>query len=129
MRPVPLLMVDGVSFILSPGEFSEAPGDFCAYAAATEPTKRTAASVVILFFMSASFYGTQINVLDVAGFRRNGLGTREYFWHLADIPVALSDFRYCSHALIDQADGSRVRVIKASEDWPVEQVRRSMKKG
>ena len=36
---------------------------------------------------------------------------------------------FCSHALIDQADGSRVSVIEASKDWPVEQVRRSMKKG
>ena len=36
---------------------------------------------------------------------------------------------FCSHALIDQTDGSRVRVIEASKDWPVEQVRRSMKKG
>jgi hypothetical protein len=39
------------------------------------------------------------------------------------------EFCFCSHALIDQADGSRVRVIEASKDWPVEQVRRSMKKG
>jgi hypothetical protein len=30
---------------------------------------------------------------------------------------------FCSHALIDQTDGSRVRVIEASKDWPVEQVR------
>jgi hypothetical protein len=87
-------MLDGVSFILSPGEFSEAPGDFCAYAAATEPTKRTAASVLILFFMNASFYGTQVNVLDVARFRRNGLGTREDFWHKADVPVALPNVRF-----------------------------------
>src|SRR4029077_5664993 len=36
---------------------------------------------------------------------------------------------FCSHALIDQTDGSRVRVIEASKDWPVEQVRRSIKKG
>ena len=36
---------------------------------------------------------------------------------------------FCSHAFIDQTDGSRVRVIKASEHWPVERVRRSMKEG
>jgi hypothetical protein len=36
---------------------------------------------------------------------------------------------FCSHALIDQSDGSRVRAIRASEDWPVQQVRQSLKKG
>ncbi len=36
---------------------------------------------------------------------------------------------FCSHALIDQTDDSRVRVIEASENWPVEHVRRSMKEG
>ena len=36
---------------------------------------------------------------------------------------------FCSHPLIDQTDGSRVRVIGASEDWPVDRVRRSMKEG
>ena len=36
---------------------------------------------------------------------------------------------FCSHALIDQTDGSRVRVIEANEDWPVDRVRRSMKEG
>jgi hypothetical protein len=35
----------------------------------------------------------------------------------------------CSHTLIDQKDGSRVRVIEASNDWPVAQVRRSLKEG
>ena len=39
------------------------------------------------------------------------------FWHFSD------------HALIDQTDDSRVRVIEASENWPVEHVRRSMKEG
>ena len=29
---------------------------------------------------------------------------------------------FCSHALIDQTDGSRVRVIEANEDWPVDRV-------
>jgi hypothetical protein len=36
---------------------------------------------------------------------------------------------FCSHALIDKTDGSRVRVIEASKDWPVQQVRQSLKKG
>jgi len=36
---------------------------------------------------------------------------------------------FCSHALVDKTDGSRVRVIEASKDWPVQKVRQSMKKG
>jgi hypothetical protein len=39
------------------------------------------------------------------------------------------DNEFCSHALIDKTDGSRVRVIEASKDWPVQQVRQSFKKG
>jgi hypothetical protein len=34
---------------------------------------------------------------------------------------------FCSHALIDQT--VPVRVIEASENWPVDRVRRSMKEG
>jgi hypothetical protein len=41
-----------------------------------------------------------------------------------DLLVSDIGDEFCSHALIDQADGSRVRVIEASEDWPVEHVRR-----
>jgi hypothetical protein len=48
--------------------------------------------------MNASFYGTQINVWDVAGFRRNGLGTREDFWHKADVPVALPNVAFVGKA-------------------------------
>jgi hypothetical protein len=47
----------------------------------------------------------------------------------ADLRVSEMDDEFCSHALIDQTDGSRVRVIEASENWPVEHVRRSMKEG
>jgi hypothetical protein len=46
-----------------------------------------------------------------------------------DLRVSEIADEFCSHALIDQTGGSRVRVIEASKDWPVEQVRRSMKKG
>jgi len=46
-----------------------------------------------------------------------------------DLRVSTVADEFCSHALIDQADGSRVRVIEASKDWPVEQVQRFMKKG
>jgi hypothetical protein len=35
----------------------------------------------------------------------------------------------CSHALIDQEGGSRVRVIEASAAWPVAEVRQSLKDG
>src|SRR6516162_7493297 len=46
-----------------------------------------------------------------------------------DLRVSEIADEFCSHALIDQTGGSRVRVIEASKNWPVEQVRRSMKKG
>jgi hypothetical protein len=42
--------------------------------------------------------------------------------------LAISD-EFCSHTLIDQKDGSRVRVIDANTDWPVAQVRRSLTEG
>src|ERR1700676_5036084 len=35
----------------------------------------------------------------------------------------------CSHVLIDQEGGSRVRVIEASAAWPVAEVRQSLKEG
>ena len=41
---------------------------------------------------------------------------------------AISD-QFCSHTLIDEKGGSRVRVIEASADWPVAQVQRSLKDG
>ena len=46
-----------------------------------------------------------------------------------DLLVSEIGDEFCSHALIDQTDDSRVRVIEASENWPVEHVRRSMKEG
>lgn len=45
------------------------------------------------------------------------------------LEVSQIDDALCSHALIDKTNGSRVRVIKASKDWPVQQVRQSLKKG
>ena len=36
---------------------------------------------------------------------------------------------FCSHALVDQSDGSRVRVITADAEWPVEEVQLAMKDG
>jgi hypothetical protein len=41
----------------------------------------------------------------------------------------LEDADICSHALINRSDGSRVRVIKASEEWPVQAVKRSLGEG
>jgi len=46
-----------------------------------------------------------------------------------DLQVSEIDDELCSHALFDRKRGSRVRVIRASADWPVEQVRRSLKEG
>jgi hypothetical protein len=42
-----------LSFILSPGDISEAPGDFCAYAATAVLTKSTATSALIFFIGSS----------------------------------------------------------------------------
>ena len=46
-----------------------------------------------------------------------------------ELQVLASDHEFCSHALINQSDGSRVGVIPADADWPVEQVQRHLKKG
>jgi hypothetical protein len=46
-----------------------------------------------------------------------------------DIDVADIEHDICSHALVDRADGSRVRVIRASADWPVHAVQRSLREG
>ena len=37
------------------------------------------------------------------------------------------DDQFCTHALVDQADGTRVRVIAAKEDWSPENVEASLK--
>lgn len=39
------------------------------------------------------------------------------------------DDEFCSHVLVEQDDGAEVRVIRASADWPVAEVRRSLKGG
>ena len=49
--------------------------------------------------------------------------------HATVLEVSEIDDEFCSHALIDKTDGSRVRVIEASKDCPVQQVRQSFKKG
>jgi hypothetical protein len=45
------------------------------------------------------------------------------------LEVSEIDDEFCSHVLIDKTGGSRVRVIEASKDWPVQEVRQSLKKG
>jgi hypothetical protein len=45
------------------------------------------------------------------------------------LQVAAIDDEFCSHALVNQEDSSRVRVIDASADWPVAQVKQSLKEG
>jgi hypothetical protein len=42
--------------------------------------------------------------------------------------VEIND-QFCIHALVDQADGTRVRVIAAKEDWSPENVKASLKTG
>jgi len=46
-----------------------------------------------------------------------------------EIEVADIDDEICSHALVNRSDGSRVRVIRASADWPVHAVHRSLGRG
>jgi hypothetical protein len=46
-----------------------------------------------------------------------------------EIDVVDIDDEICSHALVDRSDGSRVRVIEESADWPVQAVRRSLRHG
>ena len=46
-----------------------------------------------------------------------------------ELQVVAIDDEFCSHALVDLTDGSRVGVIDADADWPAEQVRRFLKQG
>jgi hypothetical protein len=46
-----------------------------------------------------------------------------------ELEVLAIDHEFCTHALVDQKDGSRVGVIDAGADWPIEQVRRFLKQG
>ena len=45
--------------------------------------------------------------------------------------IAISEIRdeFCSHVLIDQFQGSQVRVIEASNTWPVKEVQQALKDG
>jgi hypothetical protein len=46
-----------------------------------------------------------------------------------ELRVSAINDELCSHTLVDQKDGSQVRVIEASTDWPVAQVQRSLQEG
>ena len=43
-----------------------------------------------------------------------------------EIDIIKVEHNVCSHALVNRADGSRVRVISASINWPVKAVRRTL---
>jgi hypothetical protein len=47
----------------------------------------------------------------------------------ADIEIERIDNDVGSHALVSRADNSRVRVIAASEDWPVSDIKTRLKRG
>jgi hypothetical protein len=46
-----------------------------------------------------------------------------------ELEVVDIEDKICSHALAARADGSRVRVISAGEDWPADAVRRVLREG
>ena len=46
-----------------------------------------------------------------------------------EIDVVKVEHTVCSHALVNRADGSRVRVISATMNWPVRVVRRALAEG
>jgi hypothetical protein len=46
-----------------------------------------------------------------------------------ELEVAEIEDDICSHALVTHSDGSRVRVIRADKEWPVDGVRRALREG
>jgi hypothetical protein len=47
----------------------------------------------------------------------------------AEIEAFPIEDEFCSHVLVDQSDGSRVRVTDTSTDWPVERLRKFLGAG
>lgn len=47
----------------------------------------------------------------------------------AEIETLPIEDEFCSHVLVDQSHGSRVRAIEASNDWPVEKLRKYLRRG
>lgn len=52
-----------------------------------------------------------------------------YWLPTTELQVVAIDDECCSHALVNQTDGTRVRVIMADADWPAETVRQHLKHG
>ena len=46
-----------------------------------------------------------------------------------ELQIVAIDDECCSHALVNQTDGTRVRVITADANWPVETVRQHLRRG
>jgi hypothetical protein len=46
-----------------------------------------------------------------------------------ELDVAEIEDDICSHALVMHSDGSRIRVIRANEGWPVDVVRHALREG
>ena len=47
----------------------------------------------------------------------------------AEIEALPIEDEFCSHVLVDQSSGSKVRVIDASKDFPVDQLRKALRGG
>jgi hypothetical protein len=47
----------------------------------------------------------------------------------AEIEAVPIEDEFCSHVLVDQSDGSKVRVTDTSNDWPVERLRKFLGAG
>jgi hypothetical protein len=46
-----------------------------------------------------------------------------------EIEVVPIEDEFCSHILIDQSGGSKVRAIEASNDWPIDKLRKALRRG
>jgi len=57
------------------------------------------------------------------------IATTLHWLPTTELQVVAIDHEFCTHALVDRAEGSRVGVIQADTDWPAEQVRRFLKQG
>jgi hypothetical protein len=46
-----------------------------------------------------------------------------------EIEVSTIEDEFCSHVLVDQSGGSKVRAIEASNDWPIDKLRKALGRG
>jgi hypothetical protein len=46
-----------------------------------------------------------------------------------EIEVLPIEDEFCSHVLVDQSGGSKVRAIEASNDWPIDKLRKALGRG